>query len=522
MVDTPDTEVVAPPSVSEAVESAETVEETYFETIQRLAALPIHEYERCRKKEAKRLKMRASVLDKEVASARPKDDRGNDLGLTEPEPWPEKVDGDGLLDRIVGALCRHVIMPPHAAEAVALWCVHAHAFEHWQHTPRLAVGAPEKGCGKSLLLDVIACLVPRALQTDNLSEAVAFRLAESHRPVFLIDECDSHLSSRNPDDGLRGILNSGHAKGKLALRCVGDDNAVKGFNTFTPVALAGIGNLPPTLGDRSVKILLHRRKADEYVQDFRSDRADHLRELASQAARWVTDNKEALQHAEPVMPGGLFNRRADVWRPLIAIADVAGGDWPERARQAAMGLESGMVDDSESITVMLFADIRAAFEQYGDNKMPSAKLAEYLNDMEGRPWPEYGRSRKPITTNQIARLLRRHAISPGTIRWGAETAKGYKLGTFQEAFSRYLLPTPPDRNVTTTQVNATAGLSPIPKRHNEADVTFRNPPKPAVSMGCDVVTAGNGGYGEKQCFEVDDDPEERAAIQEFDGEGGTA
>ncbi len=205
------------PEITDIVNDAKTVGETYFEAIQRLAALPIHEYERCRKAEAKRLNMRTSVLDKEVKSARPRDDEGNDLGLIEPEPWPEEVDGDDLLDRIVGGLCRHVVMPPHVAEAVTLWCLHAHAFEAWQHTPRLAIGAPEKGCGKSLLLDVIACLVPRALQTDSLSEAVAFRLAESHRPVFLIDECDTHLGSKNPDDGLRGILNSGHAKGTLSV-----------------------------------------------------------------------------------------------------------------------------------------------------------------------------------------------------------------------------------------------------------------------------------------------------------------
>ena len=505
------------PDITGAVNIAETVEETYFETIQRLAALPTHEYERCRKPEAKRLKMRASVLDKEVSSARPKDDKGNDLGLTEPEPWPEEVDGDDLLNRIVGGLCRHVVMPAHAAEAVALWCLHAYAFEAWQHTPRLAISSPEKGCGKSLLLDVIACLVPRALQTDSLSEAVAFRLAESHRPIFLIDECDTHLGSKNPDDGLRGILNSGHAKGKRALRCVGDDNAVKGFNTFTPVVLVGIGVLPPTLADRSVRITLYRRRKDEHVENFRSDRADHLRALASQAARWTADHKDALHHLDPAMPGGLYNRRADVWRPLIAIADVAGGAWPQRARQAAASLERNAADDSESITVMLFSDIQAAFEQCGNDKMPSAKLAEHLNSMEDRPWPEYGRSRKPITTVQIARLLKRHTISPGTIRTEAGTARGYKQEAFKDAWSRYL----PFSSDTPTQVNATAGLSPISIRHKGGDVSDEKTPKPTASLGCVVVSDRNGESGDERLFRalqsLDDDPEERAAIQEFDG-----
>ena len=134
------------------------MEETYFETIQRLAALPVNEYERARRSEAKRLDMRASVLDKEVKSARPKDDEGNDLGLFEPDPWPEEVDSDDLLSRLVEGLRRHVVMPTYAAVAVALWVIHCHCFENWQHTPRLDVNAPEKECGKSTLLRVIAGL----------------------------------------------------------------------------------------------------------------------------------------------------------------------------------------------------------------------------------------------------------------------------------------------------------------------------------------------------------------------------
>jgi len=510
------------PEITGAVAVAETVAETYFEAIQRLAALPTHEYEQCRKDESKRLGMRTSVLDNEVKSARPKDEKGNDLGLFDPEPWPEEVDGDDLLDRIVAGLRQYVVMPPHAAEAVALWCIHAHVFEAWQHTPRLAIGAPEKGCGKSLLLDVIAQIAPRALQTDSLSEAVAFRLAESHKPVFLIDECDTHLASKNPDDGLRGILNSGHSKGKRALRCTGDDHDVKGFNTFTPVVLAGIGSLPPTLADRSIRIFLHRRRADERVQDFRSDRAGHLHDLASQAARWTADHEKELLRLDPTMPGGLFNRRADVWRPLVAIADVAGGDWPERVRVAAVALESIAADESESITVVLFGDIRSAFEQYGDDKMPSAKLAEYLSEMEDRPWPEYGRGRKPITVVQIARLLKRHTISPNTIRIDDRTPKGYRLDQFKNAFARYLLPSEPQHR---HNPQKTAENGPFQGATLGSDVADRNQPKPAVTLGCGGVAVQNGESGDERLFRalesLGDDPEERAAIQEFDREGGT-
>ena len=208
-----------------------------------------------------------------------------------------------------------------------------------------------------------------------------------------------------------------------------------------------------------------------------------------------------------------------MWRPLIAIADVAGGSWPERARQAAASLENSAADESESITVMLFGDIRAAFEQHGDSKMPSAKLAAYLNEMEDRPWPEYGRSRKPITTVQIARLLRRHAISPNSIRMGDKTPKGYHLDQFKNAFARYLTLFEAQHRHNPQE---TAEYRPFQSATLTPDVAVQKPPKPAVALTCGGVAAGNGEKADARLFRalesLDDDPEERAAIQEFDGE----
>ncbi len=302
------------------------------------------------------------------------------------------------------------------------------------------------------------------------------------------------------------------------MRCLGEDKTVKGFRNYTNVAKDWIGNHTPTRADRSVKVVLQKRTKDEQVENFRSDRTEHLRQIASQIARWVKDSGEQLRQIDPIMPVGIYNRRADVWRPLLAIADVAGGAWPDRARQAASALENSTTDDDE-ITVQLLTDIRTAFNNHGDNKMPSAKLAEYLNNMEDRPWPEYGRSRKPITVVQIARLLRRHTISPGSIRTEAGTPKGYKLESFENVFARYLSPF---SSGTTAQPNVTMGLSPIPNRHNGEDVPAGKTPKPAPSLGCAVVPDENPESGDERLFRalesLDDDSEERAAIQEFDGE----
>jgi len=67
----------------------------------------------------------------------------------------------------------------------------------------------------------------------------------------------------------------------------------------------------------------------------------------------------------------------------------------------------------------------------------------YLVSREDRPWPEWGKTRKPLTKVQLARMLKPYGISPGTIRLDdgtakGTTAKGYLKSAFEDAFARYL------------------------------------------------------------------------------------
>lgn len=470
--------------------TAKPLPESHDEALERLAALPEIEYEQTRKEEAKKLGIRATVLDKQVKAAR---SAGNDSGpgLFDPEPWPVEVVGADLLDGIVIALRRYVVMPKHTAEAAALWVAHCHCFECFQHTPRLAVAAPQKQCGKTTLLDTIGHIVPRAMSTENLSVAVLFRAIEKFRPTVLADEVDTYLRD---NDELRGILNSGHRRGGTVLRCEGDDNEVRSFNTFAPVATGGIGRLPGTLEDRSICITLQRRKASEHIVNFRSDRVDHLHELASMAARWGDDHMVDLRNADPGIPAGLYNRIADNWRPLLAIADAAGGDWPEKAREAALHL-SGSAEDDDSAGVKLLADIRTIFETRATISIASADLVVDLVDMDDRPWPEWKRG-KPITTVQVSRLLKPFGINSTTIRAEgySKPLKGYKRAAFEEAFARYL-PTPPISSVTPLQTKETAGYSDFRNVTPDSDVTDQNPPKPRETAACNGVTDQKGGNG---------------------------
>src|SRR5213079_3351596 len=162
---------------------------------------------------------------------------------------------------------RAVILPPSAATVLALWPAHAHAFDAFLHTPRLNLTSAESECGKTTALDLLGTMTPRALRTENLTAPVLFRLIDQHQPTLLLDEVDSYLPQA---EELRGLLNAGHKRGACAYRCEGESNAVRAFKAFAPAALAGLGSLPGTLHDRSIRIVLLQAESGQLGARFDS------------------------------------------------------------------------------------------------------------------------------------------------------------------------------------------------------------------------------------------------------------
>jgi hypothetical protein len=407
--------------------------------IERLSKLSLVAFERERTNSARRLGVRAPILDGMVKGIRKREaviGQGQPLDLPTPEPWPDSVDGAALLSDMTTTIRKYAVMEPGSADVVALWILHAHALDASQITPRLAVTAPEKRCGKSTALDVIQSMTPRPLSTSNTTAAAIFRTIEAARPTLLIDEADTFLSD---NEDIRGVLNSGHRRsGAFVLRLVGDNHEPRQFSTWAAVAIALIGELPDTLQDRSISIRMRRRLPTETIARFRADRTDDLKILTRKAARWAMDNLEALREMDPAMPPAVTNRDADNWRPLLAIADAAGGEWPQRARAIAETMTARGDDDEQSLRTMLLEDIRSAFATKGIDKLPSAELVEALLAMKDRPWPELGKAAKPITQNKLAKLLRDFGIRPDDVWTGGKPLKGYTVGQFEDAFGRYL------------------------------------------------------------------------------------
>lgn len=235
---------------------------------------------------------------------------------------------------------------------------------------------------------------------------------------------------------LRGALNAGHRRGGRALRCEGENHEFRAFNVFAPAVLCGIGELPSTLQDRSIKIDLHRAKAGEISDRFDLRRTEPEQELHRKIVRFVLDNRDALEVCDPFLPPSAFNRVADNWRPLFAVAEVASGHWSRRSTAAFTKLVSKDAN-SQGVGVMLLTDIKEAFEDAKSDRLFSKRLIESLLSMTDRPWPEANRG-KPVTETWLANRLRPFGILTKTLRIGTDRAKGYDLTTFDEAFGRYL------------------------------------------------------------------------------------
>ena len=255
-----------------------------------------------------------------------------------------------------------------------------------------------------------------------MTPAVMFRLVALCKPTLLLDEVDSYRLDEAEE--LRGLLNAGHKRGGVAYRCEGDSNTVRGFSVHTPVVLSGIGGIPPTLYDRSIIIKLDRAKPGEVAARFDSRRVGHETELCRKLARWADDNFDRLRECDPQLPETAYNRLADNWRPLFAIAEVAGGDWPQRVRAAFLALTTTADLDAQGVGTMLLFDIADLFVAEDTDRLPSNNIAESLTAIEGRPWAEWGKHRRPISPNQLAQQLRRFGISPRKIRFSDETLQG--------------------------------------------------------------------------------------------------
>ena len=353
------------------------------------------------------------------------------------------------------------------------------------------------------------------------------------------------------DPELRGIVNGSQRREMASIiRTVGEDYEPRRFSTWCPKAISGIGDLPDTVADRALTIRLERRSPTVGDMPHWRDRDRQAVEvLERKLARWTDDNADAVLERRNAVafPSGLHDRARDAWEALLAIAEIAGGNWAGTTGRAYRACEavSAEVDSETGIREMLLADMRAVFEEAGNpGHLPTGKSDERYNSsspailpaliaMEGRPWAEYSRG-KSLSPRGLARLLKDFSIVPGTIRLASgSTPKGYKRDAFVPHWERYGMGLPEassDLSATTPQPRVEAVSGQFSSATSSRDVADTKVPNPASSKTCGVVADRNPTAACKNADnrepnalrDIVADADERAAILEFEGEVPTA
>jgi hypothetical protein len=340
------------------------------------------------------------------------------------EPWPDPIaDAPALFDEVHDRCLLYLHLPPGAAVVLTLWPGHANAVHAFAHSPRLNLTSLEPGYGKTTVLDLLATFIPNSLRTDNLKPAVIYRLINQQPITLLLDELDSYLHLYSE---LRGILNAGYSRGGCVFRCEG--KTARGFTVFAAAALAGLGQLAPTL--RSRCIIIHLPKAPPGAIQVRFDKRHTEIEtiLGRKIARWARDNFAAIAACDPVMPDTAFNRLADNWRPLFAIAQIIGGHWPQRALNAFHAFTAK--PQLHDLNLLLLADIRQIFAAAGTDRLFSSALIQALHALPNRPWSGTNNGDQPLTERRLARRLGDLGIHPQSLRLRGVHARGYLLSSF--------------------------------------------------------------------------------------------
>lgn len=412
-----------------------------------------------------------------------------------------------LLDDVAEVLSRYVVFPTEEyRDATAAWVLHTHVSDAFDSTPRLAALSPEKGSGKTRLLELLAHLCHKPIHAANSSVSAMFRIIAKREeddgmpPTILLDEADTIFGPKAPikNEELRGLVNAGHRRGAATLRCVGEGASltVFAFEAYAPVALAGIGALPDTIMQRAVIIPMRRRAPGETVTPFRLRYVvGQLDPIRDQLTEWGRVAFGALEDAEPDMPAGVEDRPADVWEPLLALGDLAGGDWNTRLRAACrIIVTSDRERDAEdgSLGLKLLTDLRTVWDTSADVMFTEDVLAR-LVALDESPWGDlYG---KQLEARKLARYLKPYDVRSQTVRIGDRTAKGYRREELTDPWTRYL--PPPPETASQAEQATHAQLAPptsqdAPSLHPSPETAIRHNPPESVTDSPDRDASRDG------------------------------
>ena len=357
------------------------------------------------------------------------------LGVGHPGPEP----GEQVLDAVAGFIEQFVVLPsPEALHTIVLFLAHTHGIEAADTTPYLHVRSPEKRAGKTVLLDVITPLVGSPLAAVSASAAAIYRgiVEEGVRRTLILDEVDTVFSAKSASEqaeALRQVLNAGTRRGATVIRCNGNTGKNEEFDPFGPKVLGGIAELPGTLADRCITISMNRATPAQ-VSGHQAARYRNInagaKPLHELLAAWVATVEDQTGDLRPAFVEGLSSRSMDAWEPLLALAELAGDKWAERARAAAAALSVDDPDGFEHDTIYRRIVVACDVVFRGEHFLPSEELVQRLRDHD-EEWRFLNGA--GISTRRLKALLGRYNVPPGRNTITGARQRGYYLTDIKEA-----------------------------------------------------------------------------------------
>jgi hypothetical protein len=344
-------------------------------------------------------------------------------------PSAPPLPGHEVLNQVRDFVARFSAFPSeHCAPMLALWYAHTWVADAFYITPRLILSSPEPGSGKTRVLEVAQHLTKAPEMTAGGSAAAMVRMVAAGPITILMDEVDTIFGAGGGgNEEVRNVLNLGYKRTATVPKSKGDPATgftIERLPIFAPAALAGLaGRMPDTITTRAITIHLRRRRHDEQVESYRESKVTRQAEPIRDAlAEWMTSIGENLIEAEPDMPPGVDDRPAEIWEPLLAIADQAGGHWPTTARAACTHFVFNK-NTTPSLGVRLLADLRTLFAAEGTDRMHSAEIVTRLRAIEDAPWSDI--NGKPLDSRRLAQELSPYQVAPLTVKHNGTNAKGY-------------------------------------------------------------------------------------------------
>ena len=207
------------------------------------------------------------------------------------------------------------------------------------------------------------------------------------------------------------------------------------FQTFAAVALAGIGDLPETVMDRSVVLRMKRRRPEDQIRRWRFKFSEP--EGAAIAARLSRYAGTVVSLPEVEDDPTIQDRAFDVWEPLFSIAEEAGGTWPQDVRLAshAITVDTPLEDVSLALRVIVeLRDIWPADESW----VSTTELLRKLYELEDSIWSDNGEYpfERGLSARKLALFLKKYDIHP-TRSSQDKKPRGYFKSAIDDACLRW-------------------------------------------------------------------------------------